>query len=165
MDACIIPTCRHILDNGSLCRCAATRGKAQCRHHLNSAVRRRRMARAHRSRHLFWLEPLMVARTFRDRTNALQVALELGDIDFHTAGTLLHAARMRHAVQRKIDRMGKSPGAPKSFRLYQVPASYLFLRGWPPNVAQVTDYARGEGGAYTNHNPHTHLSRQLPDPS
>jgi hypothetical protein len=152
MNACIIRTCRHILDNGSLCRCAATRGKAHCRHHLDSAVRRRRMARARRRRSPFWLAPLEAARTPRERSSCLQVALELGDIDFFTAGTILRALRMRQAVRRQIDRIGRPPGTPKSFRLYQVPANSLFLHRWTGNVAQVVENRTREGEAYTNHN-------------
>lgn len=152
MDACIIPTCRRILDNGSLCRCAATRGKAHCRHHLDSALRRRRMARARRRRHPFWLAPLQAARTLRARTNALQVALELGDIDVLTAETMLRALRVSQSAERQIARMGKPPGRHKSFRLYQVPASYLFLQVCRENIVQVVENTRRDEEAYSNHN-------------
>jgi hypothetical protein len=152
MDACIIPTCRHILDNGSLCRCAATRGKAHCRHHLDSVLRGRRMARARRRRYPFWLAPLQVAKTLRDRANALQVGLELGDIDFPTAQTMLRALRARQSAERQIERMSKPPGTPKSYRLYQVPASYLFLQVCRKNAAQVVQNTRWEREIYTNHN-------------
>jgi len=141
----IVRTCRHVLENGSRCRCAATRGKAYCRHHAASLTRRHNMARARRRRQPLWLHPLMAARTFRDRCNSLQVALELGDLDLPTAGTLLRALRMSRAVERKIDQIGKPPGTPKSFRLYQVPASSLLLGGYALNATQAVENKAREG--------------------
>jgi hypothetical protein len=79
----------------------------------------------------------MAAGSVRDGSNCLQIALESGDLDFTTANTLLQALRMREAIQRTIERQGKQAGTPKSFRLYQVPASYLLTTACPPNVTQV----------------------------
>ena len=103
------------------------------------------MARARRSRHPFWMVPLMVARTLRERSNCIQIAIESGDLDLPTAETLLRALRLRRAVQRQIDQIGKLPGTPKSFRLYQVPANYLFLGGCYRNVTQITENTTEEG--------------------
>lgn len=147
----IIPTCRHILDTGSHCRCAAYRGRAYCRHHLDSVTRRHKMARARRRHFPFWLPPLMAARTFRDRSNCLQIALESGDLDFPTAATLLRGLRMRDAVDRDAARMGKLRETPKSFRLYQVPASSLFLQSCTLNAVQVAENTARVEGTYTNH--------------
>jgi hypothetical protein len=85
MDTCIVPTCRHILGNGCLCRCAASRGKSYCRHHLDSTVRHRKMARARRRRLPLWMPPLMAAAGLRGRINCLQIALEAGDLDLQNA--------------------------------------------------------------------------------
>ena len=42
----IILTCRHILEGGAFCLGAASKDKKYCRHHLQSRLRSRRMARA-----------------------------------------------------------------------------------------------------------------------
>jgi hypothetical protein len=91
------------------------------------------MARARRCRRLVWLSPLMAARNFRDRSNFLQIALESGELDLPTADTLLRALRMRQAIERRIERALAPPGTPKSFRLYQVPASSLFTDDYTLN--------------------------------
>ena len=44
----IIRTCKHFLDSGSPCRGAAVTGRVYCRHHLDSRLRLRRIARVRR---------------------------------------------------------------------------------------------------------------------
>jgi len=139
MGTCIIPTCHYILDNGRFCQCAAKRGKSFCRHHLDAGLRQRKMARARLRRYLVWLPPMLAATTLRDGSNCLQIALETGDLDFPTANILMTALRMRDAIQGRRASLWQPPGTPKSFRLYQVPASSLFLRNCPQNVGQVVE--------------------------
>ena len=97
------------------------------------------MARARIYRVPVWMSPLMAASTVRDGSTCLQIALEAGELDFTTANTLFQALRLNQAIQRTIDREGKQSGTPKSFRLYQVPASYVFPGICPKNVTQVVE--------------------------
>ena len=128
----IIRTCAHILDSGSFCRGAALKGQKFCRHHLDSRIRTRNMARM--LRQIRWLN-LRVPQTDRDMEyNHIQVrkAFASGRIPPDARGVMLYAMQLL-ASNHRSQPAAKMPSgkASKSYWHYQVPVSHAKTRTCP----------------------------------
>lgn len=124
-DSVIIPTCRHILENGAFCMAAAVTGRTYCRAHLVSRLRLRKMARSQRRTGGLKLLPLDTTQDVRNSITRTQLALEAGQLDQATAKVLLWAMRMAGTVARQINRQEiaeRSRSERNPNQLYRIPA-------------------------------------------
>ena len=98
MNACraplIIRTCRHVLDSGSRCRGPAVGGRVYCRHHLESRLRLRRIARVRRRTPVLQLYLLTDEAAIRHAIAHIDAGLADGRIDRDSGPVLLRAIRM-----------------------------------------------------------------------
>jgi hypothetical protein len=105
----IIPTCKHILDSGALCRQPAVGGRRFCRAHLLLQVRQRRMARAHRRAGRILLPPLKDLQGVQAGLTQVRKALAAGRIEPKLAGTLRWALQQIASDIRFIERIQGDP--------------------------------------------------------
>jgi len=143
----IIRLCRHTFPDGRRRKGAAVRGRACCRHHLDTRARLRNMARARR---LACIPRLRVPMTPRDlalnRAEVLR-AVTTGGLDLDSARMMLWAmdltaaalpaepaTRLRHANNPNVS--------------YHVPLKPLFSQSCPVNPSQMPENTRvrKEGG-------------------
>jgi len=140
----IIRICRHILPDGRHCRGAALRGRACCRHHLNSRTRLHNMARARR---LACIPRLRVPMTPRDlalnRSEVLRV-VTAGGVDFASARLMLWAMDLT-AAALPADPAARLLPTHNSNVSYYVPISPLFARSYTENPSQVPENTWGQG--------------------
>src|SRR5664279_2728424 len=146
----IIRICRHILPDGRHCRGAALRGRACCRHHLNSRTRLHNMARARR---LACIPRLRVPMTPGDlasnRAEVLRV-VAAGGVDFATARLMLWAMDLTAATFPSVPLcLPRRANNPNDF--YHVPLNPLFNRSYIENPSQVPENTRGAGEGVAPH--------------
>jgi hypothetical protein len=140
----IIRTCRHILDSGYRCQGTAVRGRACCRHHLDSRTRLHNMARARRC---VRLPRLLVPKTFRDLAyNWIEVNRVLASerIDHDAARMMLWAMDLTATILPAEPDTGlhrtRNPNVS-----YQVPINHLFAGSCIVNPSQVHENTWEEG--------------------
>jgi hypothetical protein len=107
----IIRICKHVLGSGSRCQGAAAAGRPYCRHHLESRIRLRRMARMRRR--YSPLPPIFLADDAGIRHAAVHIdaGLSNGRIDPADGRVLLWALQMAQSVNRTIARYGLPPSS------------------------------------------------------
>ena len=142
----MIRTCAHMLPEGRRCLGAAVRGRACCRHHLDSRTRLHNMARARR---LTSIPRMRVPESPRDLAlNRAEVSRVLATerIDPDTALMMLWALDLT-AVTLRADFASSSKRAAKVNRMYQVPLTPSVARIYPQNLPQVLENTSpgGEG--------------------
>ncbi len=94
----IIRICRHILPDGHHCQCAAVRGRACCRHHLNARSRLHNMARARRLSSFPRLRVPMTARDLASNRAEVLRVIQTGGVDFASARMMLWAMDLTAAA-------------------------------------------------------------------
>jgi hypothetical protein len=140
----IIRLCRHTFRDGRHCHGPAVRGRACCRHHLDSRARLNNIARARR---LACIPRLRVPMNRRDlamnRAEVLRV-INSGSVDLATARLMLWAMDLTAAAlpaePKTRPRRGHNPNA-----FYYVPLKPLFSRSCAKNHSQVPENTKGGG--------------------
>jgi hypothetical protein len=142
----IIRTCRHILPDGRHCQGAAVRGRACCRHHLNSRARFNNMARARR---VACRPRLRVPESLRDlalnRAEARRI-VATGRLDFDTARMIFWAMDLTAATLASEPTSSPRHSCNRNV-FYQVPINPLFAGSCIKNPSQVLEntWEGGEG--------------------
>src|SRR5664279_1175706 len=146
----IIRICRHILPDGRHCRGAALRGRACCRHHLNSRTRLHNMARARRLACIPRLRVPMIPRDLAlNRSEVLRV-VTAGGVDFASARLMLWAMDLT-AAALPADPAARLLPTHNSNVSYYVPISPLFARSYTENPSQVPENTWGQGRGVSPH--------------
>ena len=136
----IIPTCRHILANGAFCSGAAVKAAKYCRHHIQSRLRCRNMARERRRLRVVNLPPLLDARAIHTAIARVRVAAAAHRLDPDTARVMQWALRM--SADNVFDIEHSRP--PKPNQLYHIPINNLDSITYTRNVAQVIENTRSK---------------------
>lgn len=145
----MIRTCAHILPDGRRCQGAAVRGRACCRHHLDSRTRLHNMARARR---LTCVPRMRVPESPRDLAlNRAEVSRVLATerIEPDTSMMMLWALDLT-ATTLRADFAPGSARTAKFNEIYQVPVTPSAARIYHQNLPQVLENtSAGGGGGYT----------------
>ncbi len=152
----IIRLCCHTFPDGHRCHGPAVRGRACCRHHLDTRARLHNMARARR---LACIPRLRTPINRRDlalnRAEVLRV-INSGYVDFATARLMLWAMDLTAAAlpaePKTRLRRASNPNV-----FYYVPIKSLFSRSCIQTPSQVPENTMGEGGGYTLMTPTPHV--------
>ncbi len=142
----IISICRHILPDGRHCQGAAVRGRACCRHHLDSRTRLHNMARAQRRTLLLRCRVPKSPRDLALNRAEVNRVVATGRLDFDTARMLFWAMDLTAAFLPAASN-SRRRCAPNPNVSYHVPVSPLFARCCIENPSQVPEntWGRREG--------------------
>src|SRR5262249_49950475 len=129
----IIPTCRHILANGAICSGAAVKARKYCRHHIESRLRSRNMARERRRLRVVELPPLLDDHAIHTAFARVRVASAAGRLDPDRARIIRWALRMSADNLLDIELSCQ----PKPNLLYHIPAKAVDSCACTENITQT----------------------------
>ncbi len=152
----IIRICRHTFSDGRHCRGAAVRGRACCRHHLDTRTRLHNMARARRLACIPRLRGIMDQRDLASNRAEVLRVVNTGSVDFATARMLFWAMDIAAATfpagQPTRVRRANNPNI-----FYYVPIKPLFSRSCIKNPSQVVENTMGGREGVPPHRHTVHL--------